>query len=63
MEADFIAPGGGDQRMAAAVEGEEVRFAPDSSLEGDEFEPSVPRKRDLLFKSAHQWQRGAPRAL
>jgi hypothetical protein len=21
------------------------------------FEPSVPRKRDSLFKSAHQWQR------
>jgi hypothetical protein len=25
--------------------------------EGDGFEPSVPRKRDPLFKSAHQWQR------
>ena len=36
---------------------EEVRFARDSPVEGDGFEPSVPRKRDLLFKSAHQWQR------
>ena len=46
------------------------RFAGDSPLEGDGFEPSVPlyvssmgfepsvpRKRDSLFKSAHQWQR------
>jgi hypothetical protein len=33
-------------------------------LEGDGFEPSVPRKRDLLFKSAHQMAaRGAQRAL
>ena len=31
---------------------EEIRFAVDSPLEGDGFEPSVPRKRDLLFKSA-----------
>ena len=29
----------------------------DSAVEGDGFEPSVPRKRDPLFKSAHQWQR------
>jgi hypothetical protein len=28
-----------------------------SPLEGEGFEPSVPRKRDPLFKSAHQWQR------
>jgi hypothetical protein len=25
---------------------EEVRFAPDSALEGDGFEPSVPRSRE-----------------
>jgi len=25
---------------------EEVRFAPDSALEGDGFEPSVPRQKD-----------------
>ena len=36
---------------------EEVRFARDSPVEGDGFEPSVPRKRDPLFKSAHQSQR------
>jgi hypothetical protein len=27
-----------------------------SALEGTGFEPSVPRKRGPLFKSAHQWQ-------
>jgi hypothetical protein len=26
------------------------------AIEGEGFEPSVPRKRDSLFKSAHQWQ-------
>jgi hypothetical protein len=36
---------------------EEVGFAEDSPLEGEGFEPSVPRKRDPLFKSAHQLQR------
>jgi hypothetical protein len=36
---------------------EKVRFAEDSPLEGDGFEPSVPRKRDPLFKSAQQRQR------
>ena len=36
---------------------EEVRFALDSPLEGDGFEPSVPRKKDPLFKSAQQRQR------
>jgi hypothetical protein len=43
-------------RMRAVKEAflrEEVRFAPDSPLEGEGFEPSVPRERDLLFKSAH----------
>jgi hypothetical protein len=39
------------------TEAVEVRFATDSPVEGDGFEPSVPRKRDPLFKSAHQWQR------
>jgi hypothetical protein len=29
----------------------------DSLLEEDGFEPSVPRKRGPLLKSAHQWQR------
>jgi hypothetical protein len=28
-------------------------FVDDSLLEGEGFEPSVPRERDLLFKSAH----------
>jgi hypothetical protein len=28
---------------------EEVRFAEDSPLEGDGFEPSVPRERSLLL--------------
>jgi flavin-dependent dehydrogenase len=32
---------------------EKIRFAVDSPLEGEGFEPSVPRERDLLFKSAH----------
>ena len=30
---------------------EEVRFAPDSALEGGGFEPSVPRKRDNVFRA------------
>src|ERR1700726_2713794 len=29
-----------------------VEFAPDSPLEGDGFEPSVPRKRDSVFRCA-----------
>jgi hypothetical protein len=40
-----------------------VGFAPDSALEGDKFEPSVPLKRDPLFRSAHQWQRTAHKEL
>ena len=28
----------------------EIRFAPDSPLEGDGFEPSVPRERDYAFQ-------------
>src|SRR5260221_4708286 len=44
-------------------EGEEVRFARDSPLEGEGFEPSVPRKRDPLFKFAHQWQRAVHNGL
>jgi hypothetical protein len=34
---------------------EEVRFAVDSPLEGERFEPSVPRKRDP-FKFAQKMQ-------
>jgi hypothetical protein len=41
-----------DERSAAAMI-QEIEFAPDSPLEGEGFEPSVPRERDLLFKSAH----------
>jgi hypothetical protein len=36
------------QRLAA---GEEVRFALDSLLEGDGFEPSVPRAMDGILSS------------
>jgi hypothetical protein len=37
-----------DERSAATMI-QEIEFAPDSPLEGDGFEPSVPRKRDKLF--------------
>jgi hypothetical protein len=36
------------------VAAEEVRFALDSPLEGDGFEPSVPREKISVFKS---WSR------
>jgi len=42
--------------MATAVEAEEVRFASDSPLEGDGFEPSVPRRGiEEVRSEAEEW--------
>ncbi len=39
-----------DERSAATML-QEIEFAPDSPLEGDGFEPSVPRDKDDRFHS------------
>jgi len=39
--------------IAAAVEGEEVRFA-DSPVEGDGFEPSVPEGESAAVGTSHR---------
>ena len=50
LNANLQSPGG-------KVGDDDVRFAPDSPVEGDGFETLGPPWRDPIFKSAHQWHR------
>ena len=47
-----LSPRRGQHFFETSPEAEEVRFATDSLLEGDGFEPSVPRQKDNAFRDS-----------